>query len=58
MDDYLDLRCFYEYRDVLMFKITKDTNILFYTREEYKAISEQACAWLDSQKIREHYQSD
>ena len=41
MDDYLDLMLLW-YRDVLMFKITKDTNILLY-REEYKAISEQAC---------------
>lgn len=40
-DDYLDLMLLW-YRDVLMFKITKDTNILLY-REEYKAISEQAC---------------
>ena len=40
INDYLDLMLLW-YRDVLMFKVTKDANILLY-REEYKAISEQA----------------
>lgn len=38
--EYLDLMLLW-YRDVLMFKVTKDANILLY-RDEYKAISEQA----------------
>lgn len=38
--DYLDLMLLW-YRDVLMFKVTKDANILLY-REEYKAISRHA----------------
>lgn len=40
IDDYLDLMMLW-YRDVLMFKVTKDTNILLYS-DEYSAISEQA----------------
>lgn len=40
IDEYLDLMLLW-YRDVLMFKVTKDANILLY-REEYKAISRQA----------------
>lgn len=40
INDYLDLMLLW-YRDVLMFKITKDANILLYC-EEYKAISHQA----------------
>lgn len=40
IDEYLDLMLLW-YRDVLMFKVTKDANILLY-REEYKAISKQA----------------
>lgn len=38
--EYLDLMLLW-YRDVLMFKVTKDANILLY-RDEYKAISNQA----------------
>lgn len=38
--EYLDLMLLW-YRDVLMFKVTKDANILLY-RDEYKAISRQA----------------
>lgn len=40
INEYLDLMLLW-YRDVLMFKVTKDANILLY-REEYKAISRQA----------------
>lgn len=40
IDEYLDLMLLW-YRDVLMFKVTKDANILLY-REEYQAISKQA----------------
>lgn len=40
INEYLDLMLLW-YRDVLMFKVTKDANILLY-REEYKAISKQA----------------
>lgn len=40
INDYLDLMLLW-YRDVLMFKVTKDTNILLY-QGEYKAISKQA----------------
>ena len=38
--EYLDLMLLW-YRDILMFKVTKDANILLY-RDEYKAISRQA----------------
>lgn len=38
--DYLDLMLLW-YRDILMYKATKDTNILLY-QEEYSAIKEQA----------------
>lgn len=38
--DYLDLMMLW-YRDVLMFKVTKDTNILLY-QDEYNNISKQA----------------
>ncbi len=40
INEYLDLMLLW-YRDVLMFKVTKDANILLY-RDEYKAISSQA----------------
>lgn len=40
INEYLDLMLLW-YRDVLMFKVTKDANILLY-RDEYKAISRQA----------------
>lgn len=40
INEYLDLMVLW-YRDVLMFKVTKDANILLY-REEYQAISKQA----------------
>ena len=40
INDYLDLMLLW-YRDVLMFKVTKDTNLLLY-QGEYKAISKQA----------------
>ena len=40
INEYLDLMLLW-YRDVLMFKVTKDANLLLY-RDEYKAISEQA----------------
>lgn len=40
INEYLDLMLLW-YRDVLMFKVTKDANILLY-REEYQAISKQA----------------
>lgn len=40
INEYLDLMLLW-YRDVLMFKVTKDANILLY-REEYKTISKQA----------------
>ena len=39
-NDYLDLMLLW-YRDVLMFKVTKDANLLLYS-DEYSAISEQA----------------
>lgn len=40
INDYLDLMLLW-YRDVLMFKVTKDANLLLYG-DEYSAISEQA----------------
>ena len=40
INDYLDLLLLW-YRDVLMFKVTKDANLLLYS-DEYSAISEQA----------------
>ena len=40
IDDYLDLMLLW-YRDILMFKVTKDANLLLY-KDEYAAISEQA----------------
>lgn len=40
INDYLDLMLLW-YRDVLMFKVTKDTNLLLY-QGEYNAISKQA----------------
>ena len=40
INDYLDLMLLW-YRDVLMFKVTKDANLLLYS-DEYYAISEQA----------------
>jgi len=40
INDYLDLMLLW-YRDVLMFKVTKDANLLLYS-DEYSAISEQA----------------
>ena len=40
INDYLDLMLLW-YRDVLMFKVTKDENLLLYS-DEYSAISEQA----------------
>ncbi len=40
IDDYLDLIMLW-YRDVLMFKVTQDTNLLLY-KDEYSAISSQA----------------
>ena len=40
INDYLDLMLLW-YRDVLMFKITKDANLLLY-QDEYHAISKQA----------------
>lgn len=40
INDYLDLMLLW-YRDVLMFKVTKDANFLLYS-DEYSAISEQA----------------
>ena len=40
INDYLDLMLLW-YRDVLMFKVTKDTNLLLY-QGEYKTISKQA----------------
>ena len=40
INDYLDLMLL-RYRDVLMFKVTKDANLLLYS-DEYSAISEQA----------------
>lgn len=40
INDYLDLMLLW-YRDVLMFKVTKDANLLIYS-DEYSAISEQA----------------
>lgn len=40
INEYLDLMLLW-YRDVLMFKVTKDANLLLY-RDEYKAISQQA----------------
>jgi len=49
--DYLDLMLLW-YRDVLMFKVTKDTNLLLYC-DEYKAISKQASirSYEDIEKI-------
>ena len=38
--DYLDLMLLW-YRDVLMFKVTKDANLLLY-RDEYHSVSVQA----------------
>ena len=40
INDYLDLMLLW-YRDALMFKVTKDANLLLYS-DEYSAISEQA----------------
>lgn len=40
INDYLDLMLLW-YRDVLMFKVTKDANLLLY-QDEYNAISRQA----------------
>lgn len=40
INDYLDLMLLW-YRDVLMFKVTKDANLLLYS-DEYSAISKQA----------------
>lgn len=40
INDYLDLMLLW-YRDVLMFKVTKDANLLLHS-DEYSAISEQA----------------
>lgn len=40
INDYLDLMLLW-YRDVLMFKVTKDANLLLYS-DEYSVISEQA----------------
>lgn len=40
INEYLDLMLLW-YRDVLMFKVTKDANLLLY-RDEYRAISNQA----------------
>ena len=40
INDYLDLMLLW-YRDVLMFKVTKDANLLLYS-DEYSAVSEQA----------------
>ena len=40
INEYLDLMLLW-YRDILMFKVTKDANILLY-REEYNTISHQA----------------
>lgn len=40
INDYLDLMLLW-YRDVLMFKVTKNANLLLYS-DEYSAISEQA----------------
>lgn len=40
INDYLDLMLLW-YRDVLMFKVTKDANLLLY-QDEYNAISKQA----------------
>lgn len=40
INDYLDLMLLW-YRDVLMFKVTKDANLLLYS-DEYSTISEQA----------------
>lgn len=40
INDYLDLMLLW-YRDVLMFKVTKDANLLLYS-DKYSAISEQA----------------
>ncbi len=40
INDYIDLMLLW-YRDVLMFKVTKDTNLLLFN-DEYTAISEQA----------------
>ena len=53
INDYLDLMLLW-YRDVLMFKVTKDTNLLLY-KDEYKAISTQATnrSYDDIEKILE-----
>ena len=40
INDYLDLMLLW-YRDVLMFKVTKDANLILYS-DEYNAISKQA----------------
>lgn len=51
VNDYLDLMLLW-YRDVLMFKVTKDTNLLLY-HDEYKDISKQASTrgYADIEKI-------
>ncbi len=51
ISEYLDLMLLW-YRDVLMFKVTKDANLLLY-RNEYKAISRQASIrnYADVEKI-------
>lgn len=53
INDYLDLILLW-YRDVLMFKITKDTNLLLY-QNEYTSISRQASirSYEDMEKIIE-----
>ena len=40
VEDYIDLMILW-YRDVLLFKVTKDPNLLLY-KNEYRAISRQA----------------
>lgn len=51
INDYLDLMLLW-YRDVLMFKLTKDANLLLY-RDEYADISKQAAnrSYEDIEKI-------
>lgn len=51
INEYLDLMLLW-YRDVLMFKVTKDANLLLY-RDEFKAISKQASVrnYADIEKI-------
>lgn len=51
INEYLDLMLLW-YRDVLMFKVTKDANLLLY-RDEVKAISKQASVrnYADIEKI-------